>query len=283
MLTEFAKFTQSRVPVMLGEFVRYKKILEAEPQALLRSIHRLPKARIFDNMEGINMAEEREGTTTEQPTTIMDTTIMETTMMETTTPAATTTPAETTTPADTTTTTPASVTTTPDDMDEQDEIERNIEEAIENILNAIKETFNSFKESPLSIATLQSIGNGVIKGVKLIAAEFGYAIPGTLPDLPNVDLPDVHLPDISLPDISLPEIPELGPFNLADWPWICKVIWWPHDDDHCASMRCAACGPSMMAASRACELGEGRVSHFCLRRVLGEGVCNYCAVDYIGY
>ena len=150
-----------------------------------------------------------------------------------------------------------------------DEIEKAIENAVDNIVTAVKEAFNQFKEQPLSLSVVQSIGAGVINGVKSIAQEFGFEIPSELPDLP--DLPD------------LPEIPELGEFNLADWPWICKVIWWPHDDEHCASMRCAACSPAMLAAARACERTEGTASHYCLRRILGDSVCNYCAVDFLGY
>lgn len=321
MLTEFAKFAQSRVPVMLAEFARYKKLMSADPQLLLRvlsadphqllaGIHRNPKARLFeartDTTEGMTevtteMMDSTEGMTdatteimeetTADPTTVsIDPTTMgvdPTTMGV----DPTTMGVDPTTMGVDPTTMGVDPTTRQDVEDDDKTIEENIEDAVQNILDAIKGALDSFKNEPLSIAAIQSIGIGVLNGVKLIAEELGLSIPSELPDvnlpgapdfslpgLPDIDLPD--LPDISLP--SIPDLPDLD-FTLSDWPWICKVVWWPHEDEHCQALRCSACSPAMIAAARACEKAEGSASHFCIRRILGDRGCNYCTADYLGY
>merc|ERR1712242_226306 len=258
MLTEFARFAQSRVPVLLAEFARYRQILHAEPQALLRSIKRTPKARLFDWPRAYAQR---------QVTTPADTTMADTTM------------------ADTTTADPTSSST---DSSSDDELEREIQDAINQIVDTIEETFKSIGEQPLSVDTLAQIGAGVIKGVRDIATDIGFEFPAELPDLPNFpDLPDITLPNIDFSDIKLPEfnlpdfsLPDLD-FDLNVWPLVCKAIWWPMDDKSCQSVRCSACSPAMIAAARACELNEGSVNHFCLRKVLGDRGCNFCAIDFL--
>merc|ERR1712242_140401 len=263
MLTEFARFAQSRVPVLLAEFARYRQILHAEPQALLRSIKRTPKARLFDWPRAYAQRQ----VTTPAGTTIADTTMADTTM------------------ADTTTADPTSSST---DSSSDDELEREIQDAINQIVDTIEETFKSIGEQPLSVDTLAQIGASVIKGVRDIATDIGFEFPAELPDLPNFpDLPDITLPNIDFSDIKLPEfnipdfsLPDLD-FDLNVWPLVCKAIWWPMDDKYCQSVRCSACSPAMIAAARACELNEGSVNHFCLRKVLGDRGCNFCAIDFL--
>merc|ERR1712242_264059 len=228
MLTEFARFAQSRVPVLLAEFARYRQFLHAEPQALLRSIKRTPKARLFDWPRAYAQRQ---------------------------------------------VTTPADPTSSSTDSSSDDELEREIQDAINQIVDTIEETFKSIGEQPLSVDTLAQIGAGVIKGVRDIATDIGFEFPAELPDLPNFpDLPDITLPDFSLPDLD---------FDLNVWPLVCKAIWWPMDDKYCQSVRCSACSPAMIAAARACELNEGSVNHFCLRKVLGDRGCNFCAIDFL--
>merc|ERR1712242_498195 len=66
------------------------------------------------------------------------------------------------------------------------------------------------------------------------------------------------------------------------WNKICKVIWWPYHDEHCNSMRCTACAPTIMASAQVCKKTMGRVSSRCLADVMGGGgFCNYCIGDYI--
>merc|ERR1712242_661180 len=243
MLTEFARFAQSRVPVLLAEFARYRQILHAEPQALLRSIKRTPKARLFDWPRAYAQRQ---------------------------------------------VTTPADTTSSSTDSSSDDELEREIQDAINQIVDTIEETFKSIGEQPLSVDTLAQIGAGVIKGVRDIATDIGFEFPAELPDLPNFpDLPDITFPNIDFSDIKPPEfnlpdfsLPDLD-FDLNVWPLVCKAIWWPMDDKYCQSVRCSACSPAMIAAARACELNEGSVNHFCLRKVLGDRGCNFCAIDFL--
>merc|ERR1711997_234428 len=250
MLTEFARFAQSRVPVLLSEFARYRQILDTEPQALLRSITRMPKARLFDDARADTTdptTEAPTGATTELPT---DTTMDATT-----------------------------------EANSDNEVEREVQEAIETIVTVIKETFESLGKKTLSLDTIAQIGTGVILGVKEVFLTLGLDLPAELPDLPNL-IPDISIPDIEFPDIDLPDLdlsdilPDLD-FSLSSWPLVCKAIWWPYDDDYCQAVRCSACSPAMIAAARVCEVSQGSVNHFCLRKVLGDGGCNYCAIDFL--
>merc|ERR1711878_65737 len=255
MLTEFARFAQSRVPVLLSEFARYRQILDTEPQALLRSITRMPKARLFDDARA-----DTTDPTTEAPTG-----------------------ATTELPTDTTMDAPTEAPTTEANSD--NEVEREVQEAIETIVTVIKETFESLGKKTLSLDTIAQIGTGVILGVKEVFLTLGLDLPAELPDLPNL-IPDISIPDIEFPDIDLPDLdlsdilPDLD-FSLSSWPLVCKAIWWPYDDDYCQAVRCSACSPAMIAAARVCEVSQGSVNHFCLRKVLGDGGCNYCAIDFL--
>merc|ERR1711997_1165851 len=267
MLTEFARFAQSRVPVLLSEFARYRQILDTEPQALLRSITRMPKARLFDDARADTTdptTEALTGATTELPTdTTMD--------------------ATTESPTDAPTGAPTEAPTTEANSD--NEVEREVQEAIETIVTVIKETFESLGKKTLSLDTIAQIGTGVILGVKEVFLTLGLDLPAELPDLPNL-IPDISIPDIEFPDIDLPDLdlsdilPDLD-FSLSSWPLVCKAIWWPYDDDYCQAVRCSACSPAMIAAARVCEVSQGSVNHFCLRKVLGDGGCNYCAIDFL--
>jgi len=277
MLTEFARFAQSRVPVLLAEFARYRQILHAEPQALLRSIKRTPKARLFDWPRAYYA--QRQGTSTEPSTSTIDnSTMTESTMTD-------STMTETTMGNTTTTTANPTNTSTPGSSD--DELEREIQTAINQIVDTIEKTFKNIGEQPLSVDTLAQIGAGVIKGVRDIATDIGFEFPTELPNFPDFpDLPDITLPNIDLSDIKLPEfnLPDFLPdldFDLNMWPLVCKAIWWPMDEKYCQSVRCSACSPAMIAAARACELNEGSVNHFCLRKVLGDRGCNFCAIDFL--
>ena len=262
---------QARVPAMLAEFMKYKRIMNSEATEMLRSVQPRLGRQFSGEKEGRQeTTTAAEAATTAAPeTTVADATTAapETTTAaeaapDATTDAATNAATNATTAAPDATTEPATMT--------KDEIEESIEQAIDAIVNAVKETFEKFKEQPLSVSNIQSIGSGVINGIKNLLAQLGVAVPDKLPH------PDVHFPD--LPDI---DFPDFGGFNLADWPLLCKVIWWPHEDDHCASMRCAACAPAMIAASRVCEHTEGAVGHGCMRSVLGDGSCQFCVVDYL--
>merc|ERR1712242_684521 len=151
MLTEFARFAQSRVPVLLSEFARYRQILDTEPQALLRSITRMPKARLFDDARADTTdptTEAPTGATTELPTdTTMD--------------ATTESPTDAPTEAPTT------------EANSDNEVEREVQEAIETIVTVIKETFESLGKKTLSLDTIAQIGTGVILGVKEVFLTLG--------------------------------------------------------------------------------------------------------------
>lgn len=300
LLTEFARFAQGRVPQMLADFARYKQIINSDAARILRAVRpRKGRARFFGGRSVTQASTDpttTEPATTEAGTTIAGTTIAAGTTEATTTEAAMTavSTTEAVTTEDSTANQPATTTmgtdeddeeeeeddeSDDDEDDEEDKVEESIEDAINNIVEAVKETLNRFKEEPLSIKTIQSIGSGVLNGLKSIFEDLGIDIPDELPDVP--DLPDIDLPDIDLPD--LPDPPTLGDFSLSNWPTLCKVVWWPHQDEHCNSMRCAACSPAMFAAAKVCKRTEGQVEHFCLRRVLGDGACGFCSVDYLQY
>ena len=72
------------------------------------------------------------------------------------------------------------------------------------------------------------------------------------------------------------------------WSNACGIVWFGQADEHCASMRCTACSPVVMAASRVCQKTSGNASslgaarsHRCMQEVMGEGFCNFCIADYM--
>lgn len=297
VLTEFARFAQGRVPDMLAQFARFKRVQAAEnPHVLLRSL-RGGREFLFP---AVPESRQADPTTTEaatETTTVVADDVTTTAAAETTTAAVevatteaavetTTVTAETTAAAETTTvaaeTTAAAETTTAADDETTTnggevvttmaprDIQASIEAAIGSIVNAVKDVLSQFKDNPLNIGNIQAIVFGVFEGVKDALAEFGIELPA------NIDIPPVNLPDITIPGLEPPT-----KFNLSDWPLLCKVIWWPKDEQHCQSMRCSACATPMLAASRACEMSEGQATAHCLRDVLGEGECGYCAIDYL--
>ncbi len=158
-------------------------------------------------------------------------------------------------------------------------------------MTAVKTAFKKFKEHPLSVANIKAIVVGVYSGVKDALQDAGVPIPVfELPPnitLPNVNLPNITLPNINLPNVTLPSLPSLPSlpnpleFELKDWPTVCKVVWWPHHEKHCKAMRCIACSTSIMVAAKACEKQQRMADYRCLRDVLGDGACNYCAADFL--
>ena len=77
----------------------------------------------------------------------------------------------------------------------------------------------------------------------------------------------------------------MSPEAWAVW---CPVLWFGRPGGtQCAKMRCAACAPVVMAASRVCQQGDMRDvratarGHRCMQDVMQEGFCNFCIADYM--
>ena len=125
-----------------------------------------------------------------------------------------------------------------------------IEDIIKDAVEAITQALENFQNNPFAIVD-------IFNNIKEILENNGL-------DLPDLDL---------FPSLELP--------SLSDWPLLCKLVWWPYDDEHCRSMRCSACSTAMIAASKVCEKTGQAVDQRCFRSVLGDGACNYCVADYL--
>jgi hypothetical protein len=71
--------------------------------------------------------------------------------------------------------------------------------------------------------------------------------------------------------------------NLPPFVWeaLCKATWYPYHEEKCRDMRCAACAPSIMAATAVCKTTFKNVRARCVEEVMGEGFCNACIKDFI--
>merc|ERR1712173_22669 len=158
-----------------------------------------------------------------------------------------------------------------------------IEDAIGNIVDAVKNVLKSFEDpsQPIDIDTIKAISLGVIAGVRQILEEISIDFLDLI--FPEDDVPG-FLPHPNLP--SLPSLDDLANFQLSDWPTLCKVLWWPKDDEKCEAMVCGACSTSLMAASEVCyQTNAGYTTSSCLASVLGDnGGCSRCAKRFFhGY
>jgi len=158
-----------------------------------------------------------------------------------------------------------------------------IEDAIGNIVDALKDVLKSFEDpnQPIDINTIKAISLGVIAGVRQILEEISIDFLDLI--FPEGEVPD-FLPDPNVP--SLPSLDDLANFQLSDWPTLCKVLWWPKDDEKCEAMVCGACSTSLMAASEVCyQTNAGYTTSSCLASVLGDnGGCSRCAQRFFnGY
>ena len=86
---------------------------------------------------------------------------------------------------------------------------------------------------------------------------------------------------IALPVEQDPEIQSSELSMFSEWPLVCKVLWYPYEEQYCRQARCVTCSPAILAASHVCRQNEGRVTERCLRSTIGRGHCNTCVPDFL--
>ncbi len=72
----------------------------------------------------------------------------------------------------------------------------------------------------------------------------------------------------------------MQPTSGEMWDSACKTHWWPFDDDVCMHLRCTACTPAVASAASVCKMSGQEMSHRCMQKVMGEGYCNFCIVEF---
>ena len=77
---------------------------------------------------------------------------------------------------------------------------------------------------------------------------------------------------------AIESVPEVT--SPSFWDEACKSMWWPFEDSVCIEMRCTACTPSVASAGAVCKMNGRHKSHRCMQKVMGEGYCNYCIVEF---
>ena len=151
--------------------------------------------------------------------------------------------------------------------------EDNVEKSmIRNVVNSLKNVVQKIENKNLSGENIKKIFNGILSGVKDL-------IPGKLSPLQ-----DSSTTTISPSSSSTPSSMEIdgGLSYFAEWPHICKLLWFPYHTERCGESRCMACAPAMMASAQVCRLLDGRVTRDCIFDTLGSGgFCNFCIRKYV--
>ena len=111
----------------------------------------------------------------------------------------------------------------------------------------------------MSGESVKAVFSGILSGIREALDDAGIVIP-----------------------VSASSLAESEVSVLADWPLLCKAVWFPYHANNCRSARCAACSPVLLASSRVCRAGgEGEVSSDCMDNVMGPGLCNACTHQFI--
>jgi len=153
-----------------------------------------------------------------------------------------------------------------EETEESSKIKDSIKQVVQKVVDSMKAVVDTIKSKPLSVDSIKSIFAGIIDGVKKTLTEAGIPLPGQSeePEEPE--------------EVVEPEDSKLSYF--AQWPIVCKALWYPYDAGKCRSARCMACAPAMMASAQVCRKSEGVISQRCLAVTLGDGFCNFCIGDY---
>merc|ERR1712129_628461 len=252
VLTEFARFMNHKVLLMLEEFAHLKNILNVarfdnieEGQDLTAANLRMPKHLQYEN-EIRSIFDMADQFTKKQQSKFFFPKAEETMEEELSTEA----PME------------------EEPMEEEPE-SNNIKESIKNfvqkVVDSMKDVVDTIKSKPLSVSSIKSIFAGIIDGVKKTLNDAGITLQDPQPEEEETPAPEASVDS------------ELSYF--AKWPLICKALWYPYDSEKCRSARCMACAPAMMASAQVCKRSEGVVSQRCLAVTLGKGFCNFCIGD----
>ena len=97
------------------------------------------------------------------------------------------------------------------------------------VVNSFKDVVKTIKRNQLPPETVRGILAEILNGIKDLLPELS---PGPEPEVPE------------------PVLQSDGLSYFADWPHVCKLLWYPYQAEKCGEARCLACAPAMMASAQ---------------------------------
>ena len=146
------------------------------------------------------------------------------------------------------------------------------EEIIQDVVSSFQKVINKIKINDYPPQTVKAIFTTIFSGIQSLLPKSAHLFQP----------PASTTTTTSLPPFSLTEdISEQGLSHFAEWPHICRMLWYPYHREKCGEARCLACAPAMMAFAQVCRLTEGRVTRLCVERSLQSKYCNFCIRKYV--
>ena len=102
-------------------------------------------------------------------------------------------------------------------------------EVVVGVVNSFKDVVKTIKRNQLPPETVRGIFAEILSGIKDLLPELS---PGPEPEVPE------------------PVLQSDGLSYFADWPHVCKLLWYPYQAEKCGEARCLACAPAMMASAQ---------------------------------
>ena len=146
------------------------------------------------------------------------------------------------------------------------------EEIVRDVVDSFKKVIDTIKINDYPPETVKTIFSTIFRGIQSLLPNGAHLF----------QRPASTTTTTSLPAFSLTEdISEQGLSQFAEWPHICRMLWYPYQREKCGEARCLACAPAMMASAQVCRLTEGRVTRQCVERSLQSKYCNFCIRKYV--
>ena len=106
-------------------------------------------------------------------------------------------------------------------------------EVVVGVVNSFKDVVKTIKRNQLPPETVRGIFAEILSGIKDLLPELS---PGPEPEVPE------------------PVLQSDGLSYFADWPHVCKLLWYPYQAEKCGEARCLACAPAMMASAQVSDI-----------------------------
>ena len=154
---------------------------------------------------------------------------------------------------------------------------------IESVVGSLKKLVNKIQSNNLSPDSVKNIFKGIVNGVKEIIPNSISGVHDETTD-ETTDSTTVTLTTttpLTTTIFNPNEIFDASLSYFAQWPNICKMLWFPYHTEKCGEARCMACAPAMMASAQVCRLLEGRVTKSCIFDTLEGEFCNFCIRKYV--
>ena len=105
-------------------------------------------------------------------------------------------------------------------------------QVVVGVVNSFKDVVKTIKRNQLPPETVRGIFAEILSGIKNLLPELSSG-----PETPEPEVPE-------------PVLQSDGLSYFADWPHVCKLLWYPYQAEKCGEARCLACAPAMMASAQ---------------------------------